>query len=968
MPIFEVQLPDGRIVEVADAPNVEAANEFVTRFLREERRNAPRTGSSLARGVDELQGSLYSAAEGVGRATGFQGLEAFGREGRIRNQQEAEQSLPQAQRQSFEEAETLGDYARAAGQALGSTAAPTAAGLAGALAGGAVGGPIGAIVGGGLAAFPQFFGQNRQRQMEANPEQPVSEGIAALTAVPQAALEGVADRITLGLAGIFGRSAQEVGRTVIPRIVRGLGIGAATEIPTEIGQAILERAQAGLPVDNDEAFREYREAGIAAGVVGGTVGGTISGVAGPRPAAPVPPPAQQQQQQQDSPPEPEDSALPPIPAPIETPDQARAFFATNREYAPRFEVTDDEAIMLANRMQERAYAAEVTSLRNDAISRFMGVPAVRTLTERSEDGKETTREVRDTQADQFQQAIVQAAADPNQFFDVANFSPVDVANVALRRFGTETPTSQELGFVRKQLNALMRAGFLERGEEKGTFAIAPRNLDALRQRAAEQQRRTATPTRADRIPSEVEATERQLAFPNLTAAATDAPPTTQQQAAANVLATIGGGQFAQLSAADRTRLIERVLQDDATVGSAFSEYEQNLQQTDAMARIRAQNPAVAATPEFQQLETTLASQRANIIDRLTGLQNLSAIAPAAEQPTLTDAPTRGPGSFPGDLSNNPEALLTAMAQANETQRSALFEQLMGDDATAVAAFQRVTQDLPARAGMTWNRWQQLFRANNIPFTEQQGRLAYDRARQLGIINPLGQLTWRPQDTAAPRTSRAQPAAEPDIQPDTNTQETAVEPEVQPATEPDISPEEAAARDHTGPAFDEPSREESDALLGDERSGDVAFARGAKRTLPGLRINSDGSFDYIFKIDNAQHQGSVTISGEIMDADNAVFVSGAYGSEHLRGRGYGIQAYQNLVDWAHTNGYDFWSDAAVSTSAARVYRSLENRGYDVRQSPQAYRDNEGWVTYTPETRGQAEPVFKIPRSRAAFAQP
>ena len=53
--------------------------------------------------------------------------------------------------------------------------------------------------------------------------------------------------------------------------------GAVTEVPTEIGQTILTRIQAGKPIDSEEAYREYLEVGIAAGIVGGTVRGTING-------------------------------------------------------------------------------------------------------------------------------------------------------------------------------------------------------------------------------------------------------------------------------------------------------------------------------------------------------------------------------------------------------------------------------------------------------------------------------------------------------------------------------------------------------------------------------------------------------------------------------------------------------------------------------------------------------------------
>ena len=52
------------------------------------------------------------------------------------------------------------------------------------------------------------------------------------------------------------------------------------EAPTEIGQTILTRIQAGKPIDSEEAYKEYLEVGVAAGIVGGTVRGTVDAVKG----------------------------------------------------------------------------------------------------------------------------------------------------------------------------------------------------------------------------------------------------------------------------------------------------------------------------------------------------------------------------------------------------------------------------------------------------------------------------------------------------------------------------------------------------------------------------------------------------------------------------------------------------------------------------------------------------------------
>jgi hypothetical protein len=260
-----------------------------------------RGGSSLARGIDELQGNLYSAAEGAGRLTGIASLERFGRAGRERNEQEAEESLPSSAKRSFADATGISGYGQAALQALGMSLPSSAGPLAGAAAGAALGAPlgpvgvgIGSLLGGTAAAIPQFFGANRQRQIEASTERDergqvtkpgeVSSELGALvTAVPQAGVEALTDRFTLGLGRLLGLGKETVARTVLPRIARGIGLGAVAEMPTEVMQQAMERAQAGLDVLSPAAMSEYKEAAIAAGFVGGAMGGTAAGAFGPRP-------------------------------------------------------------------------------------------------------------------------------------------------------------------------------------------------------------------------------------------------------------------------------------------------------------------------------------------------------------------------------------------------------------------------------------------------------------------------------------------------------------------------------------------------------------------------------------------------------------------------------------------------------------------------------------------------------------
>ena len=172
-----------------------------------------------------------------------------------------------------------------------------AAAKAGALAG-SFGGPIGSLIGagvGGLASLiPQFTGYNIERQAQADIDEgrPVdielgkAVGTAALQSVPELAGQYfiLGKGLVNKLAGVprkatereLREGAEKLVRTaesaLLPTIGRGIARGAGVEMPTEVAQQVLERAQAGLDVLSDEAITEYGEAAYLAATVGGTLG------------------------------------------------------------------------------------------------------------------------------------------------------------------------------------------------------------------------------------------------------------------------------------------------------------------------------------------------------------------------------------------------------------------------------------------------------------------------------------------------------------------------------------------------------------------------------------------------------------------------------------------------------------------------------------------------------------------------
>ena len=249
-------------------------------------------GRGISRGIDSLQQSLGSAVEGVGGILGLEGLEKYGADVALANEAQLQKAERNAtRRQDVEGVGTglsyVGELVGESAPQMGIVGAGSAAGAAyGAGAGaaffgvGAVPGAlIGGAIGGTLAAIPLFFGSNRERQKEAierGERVEISEGAAALTAIPQAALDSILTAF-IG-AKFFAKPGLDIAGGLFTRSVKGAGKGVLQEVPTEVGQALLERAQAGLSITSEEAVREYGEAAIAAGILGGGIGG-VSGAA-----------------------------------------------------------------------------------------------------------------------------------------------------------------------------------------------------------------------------------------------------------------------------------------------------------------------------------------------------------------------------------------------------------------------------------------------------------------------------------------------------------------------------------------------------------------------------------------------------------------------------------------------------------------------------------------------------------------
>jgi hypothetical protein len=196
--------------------------------------------------------------------------------------------------------QVVADVPSAAGQIAPSIGTAFVGGRLGALIGaplGPIGSAVGAAIGAGAAAFLPQVGQNlesqaQQQQAEGKPVN-VNVGTAAVTGAGQAALEDVAKlgvfgkRLTGRLLGIATRDGGEAAeralvqtaqRSLAGTAARGAARGVASELPTEVAQQVLQRAQAGQPLLNQDAMMDYANAGYL-GAVGGGAAGVIAGPA-----------------------------------------------------------------------------------------------------------------------------------------------------------------------------------------------------------------------------------------------------------------------------------------------------------------------------------------------------------------------------------------------------------------------------------------------------------------------------------------------------------------------------------------------------------------------------------------------------------------------------------------------------------------------------------------------------------------
>ena len=235
-------------------------------------------GRGFARGKKQVKGAIGETLGTIGEKTGLGFLEDYGEGLEERAQQElGELILEQPERLQSTDVDSVGSALQYAGEVVGEQIPQLGIGLGAAAAAPLVGlsGFVGGAVAAGTATAPILFGNNIQRQEDevaAGKKASVDVGAALKATFGQATLEGIADKILLG--GAF----RSLGKSIFTRTASRVGSGATTEGLTEVGQQMMERAQAGLPIDSDDAIAEYREAAIAGGLIGGGTRATFGAI------------------------------------------------------------------------------------------------------------------------------------------------------------------------------------------------------------------------------------------------------------------------------------------------------------------------------------------------------------------------------------------------------------------------------------------------------------------------------------------------------------------------------------------------------------------------------------------------------------------------------------------------------------------------------------------------------------------
>lgn len=278
-------LPDGSRLRI---PEGMSENEAMQKARIKFPDLFPKQGGVMGALGKGLESTLSSMRTGLGALTSPEEAAQAGMErGQDINSRYAEEVSFDKVREAYDKngiisaaKEALGQFPKAIAEQAPNIGATLGAARLGAMAG-SLAGPVGTVVGGVTGALApsllQQFGGNIERQQAEGA--PINRGAAAAAAVPQAALDAAGTFIPLGgklvskltgipIAGLANKGAAKLAEESLAKtLLKGTGVGALAEIPTEIAQQMLERAQAGLSLTSPDALKEYGETAYQVGLL-----------------------------------------------------------------------------------------------------------------------------------------------------------------------------------------------------------------------------------------------------------------------------------------------------------------------------------------------------------------------------------------------------------------------------------------------------------------------------------------------------------------------------------------------------------------------------------------------------------------------------------------------------------------------------------------------------------------------------
>ncbi len=280
MPRFDITSPDGRTIEVTapEGATEEQAIQYAqanwASLLASQPQPKSGTGAAFRAGVENIKGDIT----GLAGRTGLMDVEEAARKQQAYKQKAAGIFKPTEEGWLDAPLTKLGELA---GGSAPYMAAPVIAGGAAALAGAPAAVGTGLA---GLASLGQFTATNLGRQVDEGKKLAETDiGSAALAAIPQAALDMVSFKMAPGLRTIFGAGgkqlaekeavaiAQQSLRKTAADYAAQTGKAMTAEGLTEAAQQVLERAQAGLSLNDDKAREEYWQSLVGGAVLGGAL-------------------------------------------------------------------------------------------------------------------------------------------------------------------------------------------------------------------------------------------------------------------------------------------------------------------------------------------------------------------------------------------------------------------------------------------------------------------------------------------------------------------------------------------------------------------------------------------------------------------------------------------------------------------------------------------------------------------------